>query len=150
MTLVIALSAGLIFGLGLTVSRMIDPAKVLGFLNVAGPWDPSLPLVMAGAVLVALPAYYWVERRGRDLNGGAVSFPKKWPLDVRLIVGSVLFGVGWGLVGFCPGPALASLGLGSGRSLIFVAAMAAGMLAVDQLWPRLRGGDVRKTGAQEV
>ncbi|MBM3483641.1 MAG: YeeE/YedE family protein [Alphaproteobacteria bacterium] len=138
MALVIALSAGLIFGLGLTVSRMIDPAKVLGFLNLGGSWDPSLSLVMASAVLVALPAFYWVERRGRDLGGRSVAVPRKWPLDARLIAGSALFGVGWGLVGFCPGPAMASLGLGSGRSLIFVVAMAVGMLAVDPLWPRLR------------
>ncbi len=128
---VLGLIAGLVFGVGLTISRMVDPAKVLGFLDIAGPWDPSLILVMAGAIVIAFPAFFWVQRRGHDLRGRGVAPPPRWPLDWRLVAGSVIFGIGWGLVGFCPGPALASLGLGSARSLVFIAAMLVGILTVD-------------------
>jgi uncharacterized membrane protein YedE/YeeE len=133
MTVIVALIAGLIFGLGLTVSRMVDPAKVLGFLDVAGTWDPSLPLVMVGGIVVAFPAFHWVRRRGHNVLGRSVIAPPPWAIDARLIAGAAVFGVGWGLVGLCPGPALAALGLGSGRMLIFVAAMLGGMVAMDQL-----------------
>ncbi len=129
--IVVALISGLVFGVGLTISRMVDPAKVLGFLDIAGAWDPSLILVMAGAIVVAFPAFFWVQRRGHDIRARAVALPPRWPLDWRLVAGSVIFGAGWGLVGFCPGPALASLGLGSARSLIFIAAMLIGMAAVE-------------------
>jgi hypothetical protein len=129
--IVVALIAGLVFGVGLTISRMVDPAKVLGFLDIAGAWDPSLILVMAGAIMVAFPAFFVIQRRGHDMRGRGVALPPRWPLDWRLVTGSIVFGAGWGLVGFCPGPALASLGLGSARSLVFIAAMLIGMLAVD-------------------
>ena len=128
---VLGLIAGLVFGVGLTISRMVDPAKVLGFLDIAGPWDPSLILVMAGAIVIAFPAFFWVQRRGHDLRRRGVALPPRWPLDWRLVAGSVIFGIGWGLVGFCPGPALASLGLGSARSLVVIAAMLVGILTVD-------------------
>ncbi len=135
--IVVALVSGLVFGVGLTISRMVDPAKVLGFLDIAGAWDPSLILVMMGGIAVAMPAFYWVRRRGHDLRGHAVSQPAGWPIDRRLVVGGVIFGAGWGLVGFCPGPAIASLGLGSTNSLIFIAAMIVGMVAVDLMNQRL-------------
>lgn len=150
MPIIVALASGLIFGLGLTISRMVDPAKVLGFLNLGGSWDPSLLLVMVGAIAVALPAFALVQRCGADLAGGSVRFPPRWPVDRRLIGGSVLFGIGWGVIGFCPGPALASLGLGSGRSLVFIAAMLAGMVAVDLLSRRLGRREASMVGAQEV
>lgn len=127
MSLISALAAGLLFGLGLTVSHMIDPAKVLGFLDLAGDWDPSLALVMVGALAVTVPAYALARRLDAPLCGAKFSPPVKGRIDHRLIAGALLFGIGWGLVGYCPGPALASIGFGSGRTLLFVAAMLLGM-----------------------
>jgi uncharacterized protein len=130
MAIVVALLAGLIFGAGLVVSRMVDPAKVLGFLDFAGiargTWDPSLALVMAAALAVSAPAYYLTQRRRRAVLG-PLSLPTRRDLDSRLVAGAALFGAGWGLVGFCPGPALAALGFGAGKALIFFGAMIAGM-----------------------
>lgn len=117
---VIAALAGLIFGLGLIVSGMVLPAKVLGFLDLAGAWDPSLALVMAGAIAVGLPAFAWARR-------AKVPLPDSTRIDRRLVGGSLLFGIGWGLAGLCPGPALVVAGLGDGKALGFVAAMLAGM-----------------------
>lgn len=125
-----ALGAGLLFGLGLAVSQMVNPAKILGFLDVAGHWDPSLALVMVGALAVALPGFRAVLGRSRPLldEGFHVSTKRAAP-DVRLLGGSLLFGIGWGLVGLCPGPAVASLAYGLPQSVYFLVAMAAGMAA---------------------
>jgi uncharacterized protein len=122
----IAALAGLVFGLGLTLSGMASPAKVLGFLDVLGAWDPSLALVMAGAIAVGLPAFALAKRR-------RIPLPESTRVDRRLVFGSLLFGVGWGLVGLCPGPALVVAGLGDAKALGFVAAMATGMALFEWL-----------------
>lgn len=120
-------AVGLIFGIGLILSGMTDPVKVLGFLDLAGLWDPSLALVMGGAVLVGLLAFAVAKRRTRSFLGGALSLPKSTVIDRRLVMGSLTFGVGWGLAGFCPGPALVSLGAGQPKAVVFVLAMVVGM-----------------------
>lgn len=121
-----ALVAGAIFGLGLAVSGMTNPDKVLNFLDVAGSWDPSLALVMGAALAVATPGFAWLRRRGCTLHGGALP-PQPGPrIDRRLLIGSALFGIGWGLAGYCPGPALANLAHGGGDAIIFVVAMLVG------------------------
>lgn len=127
MPAVFALIAGLVFGLGLILSGMANPAKVLAFLDLAGRWDPSLALVMAGAIAVALPAFAWAKRRKTSLLGTPLSLPASTTIDARLVGGGLLFGVGWGLAGFCPGPALVALGMGEAKALLFVVAMLAGM-----------------------
>ena len=121
-----ALASGLVFGLGLAVSGMMNPAKVIGFLDVAGDGDPTLAFVMVGALLVAVPAYRLIPRRGRPLLEEEFSLPEKKAVDAPLLGGSALFGVGWGIVGFCPGPAIAALGTGLLPVFAFVAAMLAG------------------------
>ena len=118
-----ALGCGLVFGLGLAVSGMMNPAKVIGFLDVAGDWDPTL----GGALLVTMPSYRLILKRRRPVLAGSLSLPTKKNLDAPLIWGSALFGAGWGLVGFCPGPAVAAIGTGLPAMLGFVAAMIAGM-----------------------
>lgn len=118
--------AGIVFGLGLAVSGMTDPAKVLGFLDVAGAWDPSLILVMGGAVVVAFFAFSVIYGRGRPLLDVSFEAVRAERFDPRLIGGSAVFGVGWGLVGFCPGPAVSALAYGMTEPLVFVAAMIAG------------------------
>ena len=123
----LAFVAGLVFRLGLLLSGMADPAKVLGFLDLAGAWDPSLAFVMAGAVGIATFGFALARRRTRSLLGEAMQLPTKRTLDRRLLAGGLLFGAGWGLAGFCPGPAIVALGLGSGRAVVFVVAMLAGM-----------------------
>ena len=123
-----AFVAGLVFGLGLVISGMANPAKVLGFLDLAGAWDPSLALVMAGAVAVAAAAFALAGRRASALLGGPMNLPATRDVDRRLVLGSLAFGIGWGLVGFCPGPALVALGAGKLKALAFVVAMLAGML----------------------
>jgi uncharacterized membrane protein YedE/YeeE len=123
-----AFASGALFGAGLTVSHMVNPAKVAAFLDFAGRWDPSLALVMGGALAVTAAAYRWTLRRSAPLCAPAFRLPAATRIDARLIVGSALFGVGWGLGGFCPGPAIASLGYGATSSLLFVAAMLLGML----------------------
>jgi uncharacterized membrane protein YedE/YeeE len=122
-----SLLAGLVFGLGLIVSGMANPAKVLGFLDLSGAWDPSLAFVMAGAITVAMAAFMVAGRRRLSILGAEMCLPSARRLDRRLIGGSLLFGIGWGLAGFCPGPGLVALGMGEGKALIFVAAMLAGM-----------------------
>ena len=124
-----AFLAGLLFGIGLIVSGMTDPGKVIGFLDVAGNWDPSLAFVMAGAILVGFFAFRSAQRRTRTFLGRAMQLPQKRDIDARLIAGSVVFGIGWGLAGFCPGPALVSFGSGQDKAAVFVAAMLVGMLA---------------------
>ncbi len=131
-----SLLAGLIFGLGLIVSGMANPAKVLGFLDLAGGWDPSLALVMAAAVAVGATAFAFARRRTVSLLGLPMRLPAARELDHRLIGGSLVFGIGWGIAGFCPGPALVALGMGEAKALLFVIAMLAGM-AVFRLVERL-------------
>jgi len=127
MRILMALITGLLFGIGLIVAGMTNPAKVLGFLDLAGRWGPSLALVMAGAILVALPAFRVAARRRQSLLGEPMRLPTATRIDRRLVLGSLAFGAGWGLAGFCPGPALASLTTGAVQPLIFCAAMLAGM-----------------------
>jgi uncharacterized membrane protein YedE/YeeE len=123
-----AFFAGLVFGIGLIVSRMANPAKVLGFLDLAGRWDPSLALVMAGAIAIGVVAFGWARKRSVTLLGTPMLLPQPGAVDRRLVGGGALFGVGWGLAGFCPGPALVALGAGQPKALAFVVAMLAGML----------------------
>jgi len=118
---------GLLFGLGLCLSGMTNAAKVLAFLDLAGAWDPSLAFVMGGAIVVAFPAFRLAARRDRTLAGGPIDWPTARAIDGRLLGGSLLFGVGWGLVGLCPGPAIADLGFLDGHAALVVLAMAAGM-----------------------
>lgn len=119
--------AGLVFGLGLIVSGMANPAKVLGFLDLAGAWDPSLAFVMAGAIAVGLVAFATATKRAMSFLGAEMNLSRTREIDRRLVAGSVLFGIGWGIAGFCPGPALVALGMGEVKALAFVAAMLAGM-----------------------
>ena len=125
--------SGLVFGLGLMLAGMTDPAKVKAFLDVAGAWDPSLALVMGGAIAVGVAAYAAARQRTRSWTGAPMEIPTDRTIDARLVGGGVLFGVGWGLGGFCPGPALVALGSGMGEAGVFVAAMLAGM-AVHDRW----------------
>jgi len=127
MTALTSLLAGLVFGLGLIVSGMANPAKVLGFLDLAGHWDPSLAFVMAGAIAVGMVAFTVANRRTRSFLGAEMRLPSSRHIDRRLVLGSTLFGIGWGIAGFCPGPALVSLGMGEVKALVFVAAMLLGM-----------------------
>ena len=122
-----ALAAGVIFGLGLAVSWMVNPEKILGFLDVAGRWDPTLLVVMAAALVVATPAFRLILRTPAPRIGSVFEVSKVGGIDARLIGGGVVFGVGWGLVGLCPGPAIAVLAYGRIESVIFLAAMVAGM-----------------------
>ncbi|MFO1277773.1 MAG: DUF6691 family protein [Sphaerotilus natans] len=122
-----SLLAGLVFGLGLIAAGMTDPMKVRAFLDLAGAWDPSLALVMGAAIAVGLPATLIARRRGRSWSGAPIEWPQSNAIDARLIGGGVLFGIGWGLAGLCPGPALVALGSGWGEAAIFVAAMLGGM-----------------------
>lgn len=121
------LVCGLIFGAGLAVSEMINPAKVLNFLDVAGTWDPSLALVMLGAVVAAAVGYRLVFRRPAPAFEAKFMVPSRKDIDVPLVAGAAVFGVGWGLGGYCPGPALSGLAFGAWETIVFVAAMAAGM-----------------------
>lgn len=123
-----ALAAGLLFGFGLILSGMADPAKVLNFLDVAGSWDPSLAFVMAGAIGVAAPGFWLVRKRKAPVADTAFHIPPAdAPIDGTLLAGAAIFGVGWGLAGFCPGPAILSLGNGTSQAIVFVAAMVAGI-----------------------
>lgn len=119
---------GLLFGVGLILSGMTDPGKVLGFLDLFGAWDPSLALVMGGAIAVGVFAFALARRRELTFNGTLLKMPPPRQVDRRLLAGSAAFGVGWGLAGFCPGPALVSLGAGEAKAVVFVLAMVAGML----------------------
>jgi uncharacterized membrane protein YedE/YeeE len=130
--LVFAAISGLLFGLGLAVSGMADPDKVLAFLDPLGAWDPSLALVMAGALMVALPGFAWVRRRGQAVCG-PLQLPTNTRVDRDLLLGAAIFGIGWGLAGYCPGPALAGLGRLAPESLWVVPAMFAGFWIADRL-----------------
>jgi uncharacterized membrane protein YedE/YeeE len=122
-----ALAAGLLFGLGLVVSQMVNPAKVLAFLDMFGDWDPSLAFVMAGAVAVSALGYALAKRRGLPVLAPRLEIPTRRDLEPRLLAGAAIFGVGWGLAGLCPGPALTALSIGPWQVIVFVVAMLAGM-----------------------
>lgn len=128
-----AFIVGLLFGLGLILSGMTDPGKVQGFLDLFGNWDPSLAFVMGGAIAVGFFAYALAKQRTRSFLGGAMHLPKATQIDKRLVIGSLTFGVGWGLAGFCPGPGLVSMASGEVKGLVFVAAMVAGMAVFEWL-----------------
>jgi uncharacterized protein len=139
--LLIAALAGALFGAGLLVSGMTQPARVIGFLDVTRAWDPSLAFVMAGAILVNAVAFWWIaRRRAAPWFGGAFDLPTRRDVDLPLVAGAALFGIGWGLVGYCPGPALVTAAAGSASGATFVAAMLVGML----LQHRLRAAGVRE------
>jgi len=133
MRLVLALLAGALFGIGLIAAGMTDPHKVRAFLDVAGAWDPSLALVMAGAIAVGTLGFARANRQPRAWSGDAIDLPASTRIDARLVIGGVLFGIGWGWAGFCPGPAWVAMASGSGAALVFVAAMLSGMLLHDNV-----------------
>jgi hypothetical protein len=139
----LALLAGLLFGTGLILAGMTNPAKVLAFLDLAGRWDPSLGLVMLGALAAATPAYALAKRRRRTLLGESLQLPGATRIDRRLLLGSAVFGAGWGLAGYCPGPAVASLASGAAAPWLFFLAMLAGMGMFELLERR----HVRRLGA---
>jgi uncharacterized protein len=119
---------GLLFGLGLLLSGMTDPGKVLGFLDLFGTWDPSLAFVMGGAIAVGFFAFALARQRTTNLLGGALHLPKATQIDKRLVIGGLTFGAGWGLAGFCPGPGIVSMASGEWKAAVFVAAMVVGMV----------------------
>jgi uncharacterized membrane protein YedE/YeeE len=132
---------GLIFGIGLILAGMTNPAKVIGFLDITGTWDPSLAFVMGGAILVAIVAFRFAKKRTANFLGGAMRMPTSDMIDKRLVIGSLLFGAGWGMAGFCPGPALTSIGTGNPKAVIFVIAMIVGMAIfelADRFWHQPR------------
>ena len=131
-------TVGVLFGLGLILSGMTDPRKVLGFLDLAGDWDPSLALVMGGAIAVGVLAFALAKRRGCSLLGSSLHLPGNTRLDRRLVLGSLTFGIGWGMAGLCPGPALVSMAAGQGKALLFVLAMLAGMRLFDFFERRIK------------
>jgi len=131
--LIIIIASGILFGLGLSVSEMVDPARVLGFLNVLGPWDPTLIFVMGGALTVAVPGFQYARLMHKPVLGMSFSMPGKKDLDKKLILGAVLFGMGWGLAGICPGPSLVALNALDGRIVLFVVALLAGLLFPDKV-----------------
>lgn len=131
MTAITALLAGLLFGIGLMISGMANPAKVQGFLDLAGRWDPSLAFVMIGAIVVGSLAFLIAKRRKRSFLGLPMQLPASTTVTPRLVLGSAAFGIGWGLAGFCPGPALVALGAGYPKAVGFVAAMVAGMVVFE-------------------
>jgi uncharacterized membrane protein YedE/YeeE len=122
---------GLLFGWGLLISGMTDPGKVIGFLDLAGSWDPSLALVMGGAIAVGFFAFGMAKKRTRNFFGGALHLPTSRDIDKRLLLGALLFGAGWGLAGFCPGPGIVSMAAGQPKAVLFVVAMLAGMLVFE-------------------
>ena len=128
MNKIISLISGVIFGFGLTVSSMTNPAKVLGFLNLFGQWDPSLIFVMIGAIIVSSPFFFLLRNKGTPLFTRSISIPEIKKIDTKLIIGSSLFGIGWGSVGLCPGPAISSLAFLNNYSLAFIASMFLGFL----------------------
>jgi len=138
--IVIAFACGLIFGFGLLISGMLQPAKVLGFLDIAGAWDPSLAVVMVAALIVASGGFALTRRRGQPLFAPRSFWPSATAIDRPLVAGSIMFGAGWGLVGLCPGPAIENLATLSPPVIVFVAAMAAGMLA-QNLWHKRKAGE---------
>lgn len=137
--IVSSFAAGLLFGLGLIISQLVNPAKVLAFLDIFGAWDPSLAFVMGGAVAVSALGYRYAKRRGVPVLAPKLDMPTRRDLDPRLLTGAAIFGIGWGLVGLCPGPALVGLTFGPAEVFIFVAAMLVGMILfrfVPAHWPQ--------------
>ena len=136
--LIVALLAGAVFGFGLSLSGMVDPARIIGFLDIAsGRWDPSLIFVLGGAVIVAAPGVMLQRRMAKPVLDARFHLPEKTGIDARLLAGSAIFGIGWGLAGFCPGPAISALSTGLAPVALFVCAMAAGMILHDRILPRL-------------
>jgi uncharacterized membrane protein YedE/YeeE len=133
---VIEFVLGLTFGLGLLISGMTDPGKVQGFLDLAGLWDPSLAFVMVGGVMVGLLGFGWAKKQTLSLSGAPFQWPEMTLIDRPLVLGSLMFGVGWGLAGFCPGPALVAMAAGSDKALVFVLAMMAGMALFERFKKR--------------
>lgn len=129
----VAFAAGTLFALGLALAGMTNPTKITAFLDVTGHWDPSLALVMVGAIGVYLPGYRWIRRRRAPLLGSRFAVPAESPIDAQLVAGAAVFGVGWGLVGMCPGPAVASLAAGSPAAWLFVAGMVVAMAAYERV-----------------
>jgi uncharacterized membrane protein YedE/YeeE len=127
MSMLFSLAAGLLFGIGLILSGLANPAKIIGFLDLAGSWDPSLAFVMAGAIAVGAPAFALARKRTVSLLGLDMNLADPRGLDRRLLLGCVVFGVGWGIAGFCPGPSLVALGMGAAKAVVFVVAMLVGM-----------------------
>ena len=130
---------GVVFGWGLIISGMSNPQKILGFQDLAGNWDPSLAFVMLGAVLVGLGGFYVVSKRSQAFFGGALHIPARRDITKPLIIGSLIFGAGWGIAGFCPGPALLVLGTGHLKALVFVVAMFAGMEICERFFSAHKG-----------
>ncbi|OSQ50297.1 DUF6691 family protein [Thalassospira alkalitolerans] len=132
MRILASLFCGLIFGAGLLISGMIDPQKVLGFLDIAaianGGWDPSLAFVMAGGLIIAFPIFHFARSQRTAMCGGEIAFPTRRDIDRDLVIGGLLFGIGWGMVGYCPGPAISALAFGQTETFIFVLAMIGGMI----------------------
>ena len=133
---VIEFVLGLTFGLGLLISGMTDPGKVQGFLDLAGLWDPSLAFVMGGGVMVGLFGFGWAKKQTLSLSGAPFQWPEMTLIDRPLVLGSLMFGMGWGLAGFCPGPALVAMAAGSDKALVFVLAMMAGMALFERFKKR--------------
>lgn len=133
---VIEFVLGLLFGVGLLISGMTDPSKVQGFLDVAGAWDPSLALVMGGGVMVGLLGFTWAKKKHSSFSGTPLQWPEMTQIDRPLVLGSLMFGTGWGLAGFCPGPALVAMAAGNDKALVFVLAMMAGMVLFDRFKSR--------------
>ncbi len=140
----LAFIIGLVFGVGLLIAGMADPGKVLGFLDLAGAWDPSLAFVMGGAVAIGTIGFAFALRHERTLIGLPMQLPSGGAIDRRLVIGSVVFGAGWGLVGFCPGPALVAAGAGYTKAMVFVVAMIIGMAAFE--WTERRTKDSLSLG----
>jgi hypothetical protein len=132
------LLSGLLFGTGLTISGMVNPMKILNFLDIFGPWDPTLIFVMGSGLVVTLLGYQIIFKRNAPLFATSFRLPTSQDIDVKLLGGAALFGLGWGLTGFCPGPAIASVVFGKTESITFVIAMAAGMIVTRQIQNRMR------------
>ena len=135
-TAIASFACGLIFGFGLLISGMTDPVKVLGFLDILGPWDPTLAFVMVGALAVSSAGFAFAKHRGAPVLASQCLWPERKSIDASLVTGSVLFGIGWGLVGLCPGPAIENLATLSPRVVLFVATMLLGMM-LQEIWHRL-------------
>ena len=130
---IIGLISGILFGIGMITSNMVDPAKVIGFLNISGNWDPSLAFVMGGALAVFIPCYHLlIKKRSHAINGEKFSYTTNTEIDAKLISGAAIFGAGWGLAGFCPGPAMASLSGGSFTIIVFMLSMVTGIVLARQ------------------
>jgi uncharacterized membrane protein YedE/YeeE len=147
MKAIAAFLCGLMLGVGLIVSQMTNPAKVIAFLDIRGHWDPSLALVMGSALVAAFAGFAWVERRGRPMLSGELALPPRWPLDRSLVGGAALFGIGWGIAGFCPGPALVGTAALSVDAAVFTVAMLAGMLVANRITAAAASG--RRTFTRE-